>query len=531
MVNSDGLTESMQTCAELAAGLLKPDAYSHPVQTIKMVETHISWVLLTGRYAYKVKKPVDLGFVDFSTLALRKHFCEEEVRLNRRLAPELYIGVVAINGSPDSPQLEGTGPAIEYAVKMHQFDHQQTLDHLLDRAQVVDGELEVFAADLSQFHLGLPPCQPDWPHGGADTVIRAAQQNFEQLEQLLLDPDELSTLKSIQRWSDARLLALSDCMRQRKTDGWVRECHGDLHSGNIVRLKDRLVAFDCLEFNRDFRWLDVISEVGFLGMDLAARGREDLAFSLFNRYLESTADYAAAKLIDFYRVYYCVVRAKVAALTAAQRHDAHAEVVAQPAASDYLDLASRLTNKPQPQLLITHGLSGSGKTWLTDRLLPRLPAIRLRADLLRKHLHGLAAVADSHSNIDSGLYTEKATQQTYHHLAQLAKDLLTANFTVIVDAACLKAWQRKTFEDIANECGVAWRILDCHAPDALLRRRIEAREVAGTDASEAGVAVLNQQILTHEPLTDSEQAHTVRISMTNDLDIGTVMVDLLPPPH
>jgi len=519
----------MQSAADVAAGLLNRDAYPHPVEAIKMVETHISWVLLTGRYAYKVKKPVDLGFVDFSTLALRKHFCEEEVRLNRRLASELYLGVVAIGGTPAAPRMDAAHSAIEYAVKMHQFDHQQTLDHLLDRNQVTSGELEIFAEELASFHLSLPPCQPDWQHGSPETIARAAQQNFDQLRPLLLEAEEIESLSAIQQWSNSKILTLTENMRQRKAKGWVRECHGDLHSGNIVRLKERLIAFDCLEFNRDFRWLDVISEMSFLGMDLAARGREDLAFSLFNRYLETTADYAAATLIDFYRVYYCMVRTKVAALTAAQKHDVHSELVAQPAVADYLNLAAKLTDKPKPQLLLTHGLSGSGKTWLTDRLITQLPAIRLRADLVRKSLHGLAKTADSHSDIDSGLYTAKATQLTYNHLAQLAGGLLNVGFTVIIDAACLKAWQRKLFEDVAAQRGVSWAILDCTAPDSVLRQRIGGRQAAGTDASEADLAVLDHQIRTREPFTEAEQPQVVSVSMANDLDVSDVVQILLSP--
>ncbi|MEE8308744.1 MAG: hypothetical protein V3R81_15870, partial [Gammaproteobacteria bacterium] len=355
MANTDKSFGTVEADSEIVTGLLKPDAFPHPVETIKVIETHISWVLLTGPFAYKLKKPVNLGFVDFSTLALRKHFCEEEVRLNRRLAPNLYRCVVAITGTHASPKVEAAGPVIDYAVKMDQFDHRQTLDHLLARGEVTRAEIEAFAAELGRFHLDLPACDPDWHHGSLETLTQASAQNFDQLESLLQRPMELDKLKVIQEWSSGTLQTLADRISQRKIDGWVRECHGDLHSGNIACLKGQLVAFDCLEFNRDYRWLDIISEVSFLGMDLAARGREDLAFSLFNRYLEITGDYVAASLIDFYRVYYCIVRAKVAALTAAQRHDSHAEIVAQPAVTDYLDLATRLTRKRRPQLLLTHG--------------------------------------------------------------------------------------------------------------------------------------------------------------------------------
>ena len=499
--------------AGLPPGLLQPAAYPHPVESVEMIETHISWVLLTGEYVYKLKKPVDLGFVDFTTLTLRKHFCEEEVRLNRRLAPDLYTGVVPICGSRKAPTVGGDGPVFDYAVKMRQFDRSQSLDHLLDQNRADPEELADIARRLGRFHLGLPACSDSQPYGGPDIVAAAVRQNFAQIEPFLSADHERRCLGSLNAWSEERLETLWDRLAERKACGWVRECHGDLHSGNITRLGDRLIAFDCLEFNPEFRWLDVISEVSFLGMDLAARGREDLAYALFNDYLETTLDYDAATLIDFYRVYFCLVRAKVSAMTRDQ-HSAPTSAVhwsLHPGLADYLALAGRLVSKPPPRLLFTHGLSGSGKTWVSQRLLKSLPAIRIRADVIRKHLHGLASDEESGSEVGGGLYTEAATRRTYDELGSLAARLLNGGVTVLIDAACLKRWQRERFAEVAEKAGVAWRIVDCDAALDVLRSRIRKRQRAGRDASEAGLAVLDHQLRTREPLGEAERSHILEI--------------------
>ena len=489
------------------AGLLRADAYPHPVQNIIVIETHISWVFLTGDFAYKVKRPVD-----FTTLERRKHFCHEEVRLNRRTAPDLYLDVVPIAGTPDAAVIEGDGETFEYAVKMRQFDRRQSLDCLVDQHRVTTAELADFARRLARFHLKLAPCPNELTHGGPEVVAGAVRQNFEQIDAYRRGAPPAPQLERLKSWSETKLTGLREKISRRKTGGWVRECHGDLHSGNIVRLGQKLVAFDCLEFNPDFRWLDVISEVSFLGMDLAVRGREDLAYTVFNRYLETALDYAGAALIDFYRVYFCLVRAKVEVLTKVSRADAHPIKVAHPDIADYLGLASRLAFDREPLLFFTHGLSGSGKTWVTDQLMTSLPAIRIRADVIRKHLHGLGADQDSHSDVATGIYSEAANHRTYERLAALAKDLLGAGVHVIIDAACLMRWQRRLLVDAATEMGVPWQVIACRAEDAVLRERIRARHAAGRDASEADLAVLDHQIQNQEPLTDRERCHILQRS-------------------
>ena len=495
--------------------LLDPANYPHPARSVVLIETHISWVLLAGDYAYKVKKPVDLGFADFSTIGRRKHFCEEEIRLNRRLAPEIYLGVVTINDSDSGPVVEGQGPILDYAVQMRRFDNQQSLDILLEQAAISEREVSAFAIELAKFHLSLPPCPATSDHGSVATLSHAIEQNFSQIAPFVLTPDNTDLVDAIAAASDEDLKTHAKLVDERKRSGWVRECHGDLHSGNIVRIGGRLVAFDCLEFNSDLRWLDIISEASFLAMDLTVRGREDLAFLLLNRYLETTMDYSGAPLIDFYRMYFCMVRAKVGAMTDIQHHEKGAVLSHTPGLEAYLTLAASLARKPRPLLLVTHGLSGSGKTWASDRLTHRIPAIRLRADLIRKSLHGLEATEDSHSGVGTGLYSESATRMTYERLAALAGKLLESGMNVVVDATCLHRWQRTLFRQCAEETHAEYRILHCTAPETVLRARIEARR---DDASEANLAVLDRQLETVEPLDEDEQDLTVPVSTDSDIE-------------
>ena len=281
-------------------------------------ETHISWVLLTGRDAYKIKKAVNLGFLDFSTLQARQFYCGEELRLNRRLAPELYLDVIAISGSAEQPVLGGN-PAIEYAVHMRRFAEAGMMDRMLARGLVTPAHIDKLAAVIASFHKTLSPAAVDSPYGASAEIAKAAEQNFAALPQLLGAPDDLAMLETVRAASASELAACEPLFRQRVAAGWVRECHGDLHLGNIVLLNDVPTPFDCIEFSPALRWIDVISEIGFTVMDLLRRGQPQLAWRLLNAYLEITGDFSGVGVLRFYLGYRAMVRAKIAAIRAGQR--------------------------------------------------------------------------------------------------------------------------------------------------------------------------------------------------------------------
>lgn len=486
--------------------LLDPVCYPHPVRRIQHVETHISHVLLTGDFVYKLKKPLNFGFLDFSTLDKRRFYCEEELRLNRRLAPDVYLEVVTFNGKAAAPCLNGPGPVLDYAVKMRQFDPASTLDRLDDLTQLSAQHVDAIASTLADFHSHIPFAPLDSPWGRAETIWQSVAHNFEHImKQIGEKPEELQWLETVHQWSAAEHSRLSPDFELRRAQSYVRECHGDLHLGNMAWERGELLIFDCIEFNPALRWIDVMSEVAFCYMDLLYRNHHDLASRFLNRYLECTGDYAGMKLLRYYAVYRAMVRAKVAFIRAAQSglSSEMAEYERQQGL-DHLRLADRLTQAAKPILVITHGLSGSGKTVFSQNLIMQFEMISLRSDIERKRLAGLDALAKSGSSAEGGIYSRDFSRRTYDYLAELAKTLLEAGWHVLVDATFIARWQRELFQQIATRCGVVFHILDFSAPETLLRQRVQARSAAGKDASEADITVLELQLKTQEPLTAAE---------------------------
>ncbi|HEU0219789.1 MAG TPA: AAA family ATPase, partial [Gallionella sp.] len=415
----------------------------------RVEETHISWVLLTGCDAYKIKKSLDLGFLDFSTLEARHFYCTEELRLNRRLAPDLYLDVITIGGSPKQPVLGGE-PAIEYAVHMRRFPRSAMMDRLLADGHITPTHIDQLAATVARFHAALPPTAADSPFGSAAAIQTAVLENFALLAPLLGAPADLAMLEKVRKASALEFAACEPLFRQRKANGCVRECHGDLHLGNIVLLDDTPVPFDGIEFSATLRWIDVISEIAFTVMDLMQRGQPQLAWRFLNAYLEHSGDYSGVSVLRFYLAYRAMVRAKVAAIRAAQEDPAQAKHELA-ACRGYLDLAHDCLTRRHPTLIITHGLPGCGKSTFAQLALERLGAIRVRSDVERKRLFGLKALADSRSQTGTGIYSEQATRRTYARLHELARGLLGAGFPVIVDAAFLRYAERKNLCALARE--------------------------------------------------------------------------------
>jgi aminoglycoside phosphotransferase family enzyme/predicted kinase len=496
---------------QLIRSLHAPACYDHATGPVRLIETHISWVLLTGEFAYKIKKPLALGFLDFSSLDKRLHACCDEVQLNRRLAPAIYLDVVPITGTPAAPRVNGSGETFEYAVKMRQFPPGATLDRLDAEGGMTAQHVEAIATTLARFHReGCARAAADSPWGSPEKVWQPVVQNFLQIAPRLDDPTDRQDLDTLQRWSEAEHACLTPLMAARKRDGFVRECHGDLHLGNLAWVDDQLLVFDCIEFNPALRWIDIQSEVAFCYMDLVQRNHADWAWLFLNGWLEKTGDYAGLALLRYYAVYRALVRAKVSAIRSAQtvgpeRNAALAEVHA------LLNLATTLTRPLSLRLDITHGLSGSGKTTVTQKLMQTPGAIRLRSDVERKRLAGLDTLARSGSGVGENLYAADATRRTYDHLARLAGEILNAGWPVIVDATFTARWQRDLLRDVARTRDVEFRILDFPVPLATLRERIVQRARSGGDASEADLAVLQHQLDTEEPLAADERSDIARI--------------------
>jgi aminoglycoside phosphotransferase family enzyme/predicted kinase len=491
----------------LIRSLSEPGVLWPGAERATLIETHISWVLLAGPHAWKIKKPVDLGFVDFTTLERRRHFCEEELQLNRRLAPSLYLEVVAISGAPDGPRVGAPGNAIEYAVKMQRFAQEGLLSRAAEEARLLPRHIDDLAVQLSAFHLAASRSPPDVTYGQPLHVIRDARDVLAHLKSTPAATPFTSELDHLTEWIASEAKVLETVLLGRVESGWIRECHGDLHLGNIVLLDDHPTCFDGIEFNPRLRWIDVQSEIAFLVMDLQRHHRYSLANRFRNAYLEQTGDYAGLRVLPFYAVYRALVRAMVDGLRMAQgsdpAHDARLELDLR----DYLAVAKHWTSRPPAALSITCGVSGSGKTTGTQSLLDETGAIRIRSDVERKRLMGLAPSARSHSGRDQGLYSSEVTARTYARLADLCDVVLKAGFPAIVDATFLKRSQRQQFQRIARDADVPFQILAFEADEATLHRRVAKRAQAGTDASEATPAMLERQLCSREAFTTDELPH------------------------
>ena len=497
----------LQTQRRLVAALADAARHSQSdPRPIEIVETHISWVILAGPFAYKIKKALDLGFLDFSTLEKRRFACSEEIRLNRRTAPDIYLDVVAIAGNATAPRF-GAAPVIEYAVRMHRFAREDGLDFLLARGALATADVDAVAAMIAAFHAQAER-SAGTAHGDPAQVQGDALANFVQMPLDGLNDDARKQLDHLRDWTLAEHARQAARMEARRRSGFVRECHGDLHLANMVRQNGRIVAFDCIEFSAEMRWIDVINDIAFTLMDLRHCGRPDLARRVQDIYLANTGDWDGVVLLPFYLTYRAMVRAKVAAIRASSAvPETEAHRAAMRDCLAHLQLAGEFTRTGRGRLIITCGVSGSGKSHLTGGLIEVRDWIRLRADVERKRLAGLAPLEQSHSDPQQGLYTPAATARVYAHLAALAEPMIAAGMTVIVDATFLRRTQRRAFGELAARLRVPFCILHLDADRTELEHRITTRNALGNDPSEADGTVLAAQLASAEPVTADETAY------------------------
>lgn len=513
--------------ADLIKVLQDPKVWPPPTDDVKVVETHISYVLLAGDFAYKIKKPVDLGFLDFSTLELRQYYCEQELYLNKRLAPDLYLDVVVITGSVENPQIDGNGPILEYAVRMRRFPDNNLLSQRID--SLTPELVDRLAIKIAAFHAKIDSADTDNPCGSPDLVCLPMQENFDQIRVLEHEPEVVAQLDRLELWTQRTHSSLSGTLAARKADGFIRECHGDMHLGNITLIDNEAVIFDGIEFSQDLRWIDTISEVSFLVMDLEKRGRPELAQRFLNTYLEQNGDYDGLELLAYYKAYRALVRAKVTAIRLDQgdlEKQEHERL--EQDLHDYIDLAERYTKVGQPAVVITHGPSGSGKSFTGRILAMWLPAMQIRSDVERKRLAGLEPHDDSGSVPWSGVYSEDFTRKTYQRLLNLAEDLVAYGFITIVDATFLKQEQRQLFADMAERMLAPFVILDMQIDESLLYQRVRRRSERGMGVSEANEDILDIQLETAEPLTEVELMSVVVVTEDHPLSLSELRSRISP---
>jgi uncharacterized protein len=506
MGTADIEPESMQEAQFNPAAQLRPASFSHPVANLRIRETGLSWVILTGRYAYKIKKSVCHSFVDQSSLEQRKALCEEELRLNRRLASDLYEELVPITSDADGIKIDGAGAVVEYAVKMKEFPASHELSALLERSAVEPAAIRSLGARLADFHQSLPKACAASNFAGTQDMHRAVLGTLATILCRLESDMCSSEVGGLVDWIHDFLRDAQLVFHERERDGHIRECHGDLHARNVVLWGEQLIPFDSLEFDPKLRWIDTMNDVAFLFMDLVSHDRSDLAFDFLNAYVARSGDYEGLRLLRFYAVYRALVRTMVDLLA----------VEDQPGESDAyrrhaqvrLTTATRFLDAPVPGMILMHGLSGSGKSWLSAQLAEHLGAVQVRSDVERRRLRDGPELTDIH--------TAAFNQRTYARLLACAQSCLEGGITAIVDAAFLDAVNRREFRAWADAGGFPFLVIACQANVPELETRIIRRRNLGLDPSDADLGELHRQISEWVPLDFDESPRVIEIDTTSN---------------
>lgn len=480
------------------ATLLQPQSFVHPVDRINMLETHISWVYLTGSYAYKVKKPVAFPFLDYSTLTSRQKFCQLELERNRKWAGDLYIDLVGLHGDEGNIRIGEAESQVEWAIRMHEFSQDDCLAKLAQQGPLPQEWIDDLAEHLIESHQQADPVKLDSEYGKAESLKAQLIQCFIDINHAGQHQSQAIDCGRLETLIFRKLEALGELLNDRRTAGRVRECHGDLHLSNLIRWKGKTVGFDAIEFNADFYWIDVWSEVAFTIMDLDSRGQYLAASRLLNRYAENSGDYQGLECLTVYLTYRAMVRARINALRIIQNepqsqiaHDALSEL------KKYLRLAEGYFQERPLCIWITHGVSGSGKSSGMLGVIDRGRMVRVRSDVERKRLAGL-------NSLDKGpasIYTPEFSKSTYQRCIELSRKILKAGYPVIIDATFLKRWQRELVYLLGKELSVPVHIARFEAEPSELISRVMNRK---GDASDATTEVVLRQLAEQEPLSDEE---------------------------
>ncbi len=465
--------------------LLDPAAYPHPVDRVELVQTHISYVLLAGEHVYKVKKPVDFGFLKFSTLGKRRYYCRQEVILNARLCPGTYLGVSRIRERGGRITVDGAGKVIEYAVRMRRLPHERMMDRLLESGGLTDEMVRALAVRLAEFHAGSET-SPRMAEYGDWAIRHAWEENLRQWAEYIGDTISGEQDRAIRAYGEAFFARESELLRRRVSELRVRDCHGDLRS-DAVCFSDGICIYDCIDFNRRLRYTDVAGDVGFLAMDLDYRGHEGVAADFVNAYVGASGDSDLRRVIDFYKCYRACVRGKVEGfLSRTPEVPLRERRAAASAARRYFELACRYAQSLPPALLvITCGLTATGKSALARRLAGQTGIDVISSDVVRKRLAGLAPSDHRYEPFQGGIYTREFTERTYAALLEEGRERLRRGRSVILDASFLQRQHRRAAASLAAEEGAQFASVECQASDDAVRKRLDRRLHEGDDPSDA----------------------------------------------
>ncbi len=467
----------MSKTSALVEALLQPETYPHRPRQVALVQTQMSFLFLTGEYAYKVKKPVNLGYLDYTTLEKRYHFCQQEVELNRRLCPDVYIGVVPITLSRGRFQLGGAGEPVEYAVKMRQLPHELMMDRLLLRDSVTEDMVRRLAEKLAAFHAEARTGPEISVYGKPEAIMVNTEENFTQTQRYIGTTISRHAYDFIRDYTNKFLANNKSIFEKRVAEGRIKDCHGDLHAAHVC-FTDGICIYDCIEFNDRFRYGDVASEVAFLAMDLDRYGRADLSRIFVNAYVRLSQDKELAQLLNFYKCYRAYVRGKVASFLLNDPYisDKQAAVAT---AQGYFELAHRYTRE-KTWLLIMSGLVGTGKTTVAQALSRSLGLTVISSDVVRKELAGILPTERRFEQFGGGIYSEEFTRKTYGTMFSQARELLSQGQSVILDASFKKKQDRLLARRLAEETDADFAIIECVLNEKAVKRRLEQRLKEGT---------------------------------------------------
>jgi aminoglycoside phosphotransferase family enzyme/predicted kinase len=482
--------------------MLQPGFYPHEVtEPIQLIQTHISYVLLTGEYAYKVKKAVNFGFLDFSTLEKRKHFCQEELRLNQRGAAEMYLEVLPVTVVNRQHQLGGTGKAVEYALKMRQFPQEFLFSTLFEQGKLKESHLEDLGKVVAQYHAQSTTNDYISSFGQVPQVRAAIDENYQQTGKYIGGPQTHQQFQETKKYTDGFFVERPELFVNRVKNNYIRECHGDLHLRNIAIWNDKITLFDCIEFNEPFRFVDVMYDVAFTVMDLEARQSPELANAFLNTYVEQTGDWEGLQVLPLYLSRQAYVRAKVTSFLLDDPNILDsAKEEAGKTATAYYKQAWDYTQPQLGKLILMSGVSGSGKSTTGKYLARQLQAIQIRSDAVRKHLGGIPVWQRGGDD----LYTPEMTEKTYNRLLNLGITLARQGFNVILDAKYDKQHLRQEVIDQGSKYQLPVQVIYCTAPLEVVRERLSKRT---GDIADATVDLLTSQFQQAEPFTPEEKPY------------------------